>query len=59
MNVSEQLLEILKNEGVKHIFGVAGDALNPLVSAMANQTDVKWIKMKHEGNASFAAFAQG
>lgn len=59
MNVSEQLLQILTNEGVKHIFGVAGDALNPLISAMANQTDVKWIKMKHEGNASFAAFAQG
>ncbi len=59
MNVSEQLLNILTNEGVKHIFGVAGDALNPLVSAMSDQTDVKWIKMKHEGNASFAAFAQG
>lgn len=59
MNVSEQLLEILISEGVKHIFGVAGDALNPLVSALYNQTDVKWIKMKHEGNASFAAFAQG
>lgn len=59
MNVSEQLLEILTNEGVKHIFGVAGDALNPLVSAMSEQSEVKWIKMKHEGNASFAAFAQG
>ncbi|XOV66161.1 MAG: thiamine pyrophosphate-binding protein [Fluviicola sp.] len=59
MNVSEQLLEILKNEGVKHIFGVAGDALNPMVSALADQSDIKWIKMKHEGNASFAAFAQG
>lgn len=59
MNVSEQLLQILTNEGVKHIFGVAGDALNPLVSAMAQQDAVKWIKMKHEGNASYAAFAQG
>ncbi|WMN07746.1 thiamine pyrophosphate-binding protein [Marivirga arenosa] len=59
MNVSEQLLEILKQEGVKHIFGVAGDALNPLVSAIGNQDQIKWVKMKHEGNASFAAFAQG
>ncbi len=59
MNVSQQLLQILTNEGVKHIFGVAGDALNPLISAMADQTEVKWVKMKHEGNASFAAFAQG
>jgi len=59
MNVSEQLLKILEEEGVKHIFGVAGDALNPLVAAMANQNTIKWIKMKHEGNASYAAFAQG
>ncbi len=59
MNVSEQLLSILENEGVKHIFGVAGDALNPLVVALGKQNRVKWIKMKHEGNASFAAFAQG
>lgn len=59
MDVSEQLLKILTDEGVKHIFGVAGDALNPLVSAIAKQKEVKWIKMKHEGNASFAAFAQG
>jgi len=59
MNVSEQLLQILESEGVKHIFGVAGDALNPLVVALGKQKAVKWIKMKHEGNASFAAFAQG
>lgn len=59
MNVSEQLLQILIDEGVKHIFGVAGDALNPLVVAINGQTEVKWIKVKHEGNASFAAFAQG
>jgi len=59
MNVSQQLLQILTTENVKHIFGIAGDALNPLISAMADQTEVKWVKMKHEGNASFAAFAQG
>ena len=63
MNVSEQLLQILRAEGVRHIFGVAGDALNPFLSALAAQDDdedkVRWIKMKHEGNASFAAFAQG
>ncbi|MEE4256819.1 MAG: thiamine pyrophosphate-dependent enzyme [Bacteroidales bacterium] len=59
MNVSEQLLNILSNEGVRHIFGVAGDALNPLVSAIARQDAIKWVRVKHEGNASYAAFAQG
>lgn len=59
MNVSEQLLDILIQEGVKHIFGVAGDALNPLVSALEKRDEISWIRMKHEGNASYAAYAQG
>ncbi|KAA1242561.1 thiamine pyrophosphate-dependent enzyme [Aquimarina sp. RZ0] len=59
MNVSEQLLEILQNEGVKHIFGVAGDALNPLIDAIGKQDIIEWVGVHHEGNASYAAFAQG
>ncbi|MHA7056968.1 thiamine pyrophosphate-dependent enzyme [Aquimarina sp. M1] len=59
MNVSEQLLKILQDEGVKHVFGVAGDALNPLVDAIGRQDVIKWIGVNHEGNASYAAFAQG
>lgn len=55
-NVSEQLLDILVDTGVKHIYGVIGDALNFLVSAIEAREDVNWIGMKHEGNASFAAF---
>lgn len=59
MNVSDQLLHILQSEGVQHIFGVAGDALNPFIDAIAKQDQVKWIGVNHEGNASFAAYAQG
>jgi len=55
-NVSEQLLDILVNVGVSHIYGVTGDALNFLVKAIEERNDVDWIGMKHEGNASFAAF---
>ncbi len=57
-NVSEQLLDILVNEGVSHIYGVTGDALNFLVKAIEEREDVDWIGMKHEGNASYAAFGQ-
>jgi len=59
MNVSQQLLNILRDQGVTHVFGVAGDALNPLVAAIAGQDEVKWVRVKHEGNGSYAAFAQG
>lgn len=59
MNVSEQLLDFLTLEGVKHIFGVAGDALNPLVDAIRKQDKVQWVNVNHEGNGSYAAYAQG
>lgn len=59
MNVSEQLLDILAQEGIQHIFGVAGDALNPLVSAIGKRDDINWIRVNHEENGAYAAFAQG
>lgn len=58
-NVAKQLLDILADVGVRQIFGVTGDALNFFVKAIEQQDQVEWIGMKHEGNASFAAFAHG
>ncbi len=58
-NVSEQLLDIFVEEGVKQIFGVTGDALNHFVTAIAERDNIDWIRVKHEGNGAFAAFAQG
>lgn len=58
MNVSEQLLDILVNVGVRNIYGVTGDALNFFVNAIESREDVDWIGCKHEGNASFAAFGE-
>ncbi|WP_405291342.1 thiamine pyrophosphate-dependent enzyme [Algibacter sp. Ld11] len=55
-NVSEQLLDILLSVGVKKVYGVTGDALNFFVKAIEQSDGVDWIGMKHEGNASFAAF---
>ncbi|HPF14810.1 MAG TPA: thiamine pyrophosphate-binding protein, partial [Planctomycetota bacterium] len=56
MNVSEQLLQMLVNVGVTHVYGVVGDALNHLVKAIEQSKEVDWVAFKHEGNASFAAF---
>lgn len=58
MNVSEQLLQILVDTGVKNIYGVTGDALNFLVKAVEERDDIHWRGFKHEGNASFAAFGE-
>jgi thiamine pyrophosphate-dependent acetolactate synthase large subunit-like protein len=57
-NVSEQLLEILIEAGVTQVFGVIGDALNAFAQAIHKHDEVEWIGVRHEGNASYAAFAQ-
>lgn len=58
-NVSEQLVEILAMAGCKHVFGMTGDALNYFVQGINGNPEVKWINMRHEENAAFAAYAQG
>ncbi|MBK5214239.1 MAG: hypothetical protein JJE55_11335 [Flavobacteriaceae bacterium] len=58
MNVSEQILQILKNVGVTQIWGVTGDALNTFTDALRDDDDIKWIAVRHEENGAFAAGAE-
>ncbi|MEO8734413.1 MAG: thiamine pyrophosphate-dependent enzyme [Flavobacteriales bacterium] len=58
MNVSEQLLKILTDVGVKQVFGLTGDALNYFVDAIRRQEEVEWITVRHEETAGYAAYAQ-
>ena len=57
-NVCEELLEILREIGVREIFGVTGDALNPFLDAIRYQDQVRWIGVRHEEAAAYAATAQ-
>ena len=57
-NVCEELIEILVSVGVTQIFGVTGDALNPLVEAIRHDPRIRWIGVRHEETAAFAAAAQ-
>ncbi|MCZ4320032.1 thiamine pyrophosphate-binding protein [Aequorivita viscosa] len=58
MNVSEQILEILKNVGVTQIWGVTGDALNTFTDAIRDGDGIKWNAVRHEENGAFAACAE-
>jgi len=58
MNVSDQLLQILTDAGVRQVFGLTGDALNHFVDAIRRQEKVKWITVRHEETAAYAAYAQ-
>jgi pyruvate oxidase len=55
--VSAVLLELLAQAGVKHLFGLPGDALNALVEAERKQDKVRFVHMRHEENAALAAAA--
>ena len=57
-NVCETILDILAEVGVKQIFGMTGDALNPFLDAIRRDGRFEWIAVRHEETAAFAAAAQ-
>lgn len=54
---AEQLVETLQRQGVKRIFGLVGDSLNPIVDAV-RQSDIEWVHVRNEEAAAFAAGAE-
>ncbi|MEV5319433.1 pyruvate dehydrogenase [Streptomyces sp. NPDC052687] len=57
-NVAEQFVDILARAGVKRLYGVVGDSLNPVVDAVRRNPALEWIHVRHEETAAFAAGAE-
>jgi thiamine pyrophosphate-dependent acetolactate synthase large subunit-like protein len=57
-SVSQSLLDVLAEAGARDIFGVTGDALNPLLECIRRDDRFRWIGMRHEEHAGYAAYAQ-
>jgi pyruvate dehydrogenase (quinone) len=57
-NVSDQLVEILVNAGIQRIYAVTGDSLNHVNAAVHRNGKIKWIHVRHEETAAFAAGAE-
>ena len=55
--VAETIIEQLSNFGVEFIFGVTGDALLPLMTALSKQDRIRFIGTRHESAAAFMASA--
>jgi pyruvate dehydrogenase (quinone) len=55
--VSELLVDVLEKTGVRHIFGLIGDSLNPLADAV-RRSQIEWIGVRHEEGAALAAAGQ-
>jgi pyruvate dehydrogenase (quinone) len=56
--VADQFAEILAAAGVKRVYGIVGDSLNGLTDAIRRQGKIKWIHVRHEEVAAFAAGAE-
>jgi thiamine pyrophosphate-dependent acetolactate synthase large subunit-like protein len=55
--VSELLVGVLEQIGVRQVFGLIGDSLNPLADAV-RRSKIEWIGVRHEEGAALAAAGQ-
>lgn len=58
ITVAQLLVETLGEIGVRHVFGIVGDALNPFTDAIEKQDRLAWIGVRHEEGAALAAAGQ-
>src|ERR1700726_1764705 len=55
--VADILVGTLEQIGVRHIFGLIGDSLNPLADAV-RRSSIEWVGVRHEEGAALAASGQ-
>ncbi|WP_107658830.1 thiamine pyrophosphate-dependent enzyme [Nocardia suismassiliense] len=56
--VAEMIVTALADQGVTQVWGVVGDALNPITDAIRREDRIEWIGVRHEEVAAYAAGAQ-
>lgn len=54
-SVADVIIETLEQAGVERIYGVVGDSLNGLTESLRTRETIKWIHVRHEEVAAFAA----
>lgn len=56
--IADMIVESLVRQGVRTVWGVVGDALNPITDAIRRTDGIEWIGVRHEEAGAFAAGAQ-
>jgi thiamine pyrophosphate-dependent acetolactate synthase large subunit-like protein len=56
--VTDNLLVVLADAGVRHVFGVPGDAINAVVDGIRRHPELTFVHVRHEEAGAFAASAQ-
>src|SRR2546427_11770774 len=57
--VGELYVDLIARAGVRRLYGVVGDSLNPVVDAVRRNRAVEWVQVRHEEVAAFAAGGLG
>ncbi|MBO6802861.1 MAG: pyruvate oxidase, partial [Thalassospira sp.] len=58
MKVADIAINLLSDLGVKHVFGIPGDAINDITFALENRDEIDFVLVRHEEGGAFAASAQ-
>ncbi|GAA3675029.1 pyruvate dehydrogenase [Nonomuraea antimicrobica] len=56
--VAEQFVDLLSRAGVRRLYGVVGDSLNPVTDAVRRHPAIEWVQVRHEETGAFAAGAE-
>ncbi|WP_301176907.1 pyruvate dehydrogenase [Actinomadura geliboluensis] len=56
--VADQFIEVLRQVGVRRVYGVVGDSLNPVVDAVRRTAGIDWVHVRNEEAGAFAAAAE-
>ncbi|MBO3085216.1 pyruvate dehydrogenase [Cellulomonas fengjieae] len=61
-SIADLLVAQLVAAGARHIYGIVGDSLNPVVDAVRRAredgVDIAWVHVRHEESGAFAAAAE-
>lgn len=55
--VADQMVDTLAVAGVERIYGIVGDSLNGFTDSLRRQGRIRWLHVRHEEVAAFAAGA--
>ena len=56
--IADELISRLASAGVERIYGIVGDSLNPVTDAIRLNGKIKFIHVRHEETAAYAAGAE-
>lgn len=57
VTVAENMVRTLRANGIERVYGIPGDSLNGFTDALRKDGTIRWLHVRHEESAAFAAAA--